>query len=167
MVQIVAVLTSIAFGGVILVVLGLIFFGGGGSTLADQQLSDAKALVEAQPDSPDAWEQLASGYAGTEDFPQAITAAEKAVALDPRDFSRLQTLVSLQVRTKDTAGAIDTVQGYTARNPRNAQAFLQLAQLAEQDGRTQLARLSYQAFLDLAPEDPNADAIRAKLKTLT
>ena len=167
MVQIVAVLTSIAFGGVILVVLGLIFFGGGGSTLADQQLSDAKALVEAQPDSADAWEQLASGYAGTEDFPQAITAAEKAVALDPRDFSRLQTLVSLQVRTKDTAGAIDTVQGYTARNPRNAQAFLQLAQLAEQDGRTQLARLSYQAFLDLAPQDPNADAIRAKLKTLT
>ena len=167
MVQIVAVLTSIAFGGVILVVLGLIFFGGGGSTLADQQLSDAKALVEEQPDSADAWEQLASGYAGVEDFPQAITAAEKAVALDPRDFSRLQTLVSLQVRTKDTAGAINTVQGYTARNPKNAQAFLQLAQLAEQDGRTQLARLSYQAFLELAPQDPNADAIRAKLKTLT
>ena len=71
------------------------------------------------------------------------------------------------MRTKDTAGAIDTVQAYTARNAANAQAFLQLAQLAEQDGRTQLARLSYQAFLELAPQDPNADAIRAKLKTLT
>ena len=166
MVQIVAVLTSIAFGGVILVVLGLIFFGGGGTTLADQQLNDAKALVEEQPKSADAWEQLASGYAGTEDFEQAKTAAERAVALDPRDFSRLQTLVSLQVRTNDTSGAIDTVQAYTARNPKNAQAFLQLAQLAEQAGRNPLARLSYQAFLQLAPEDPNADAIRDKLKTL-
>ena len=166
MVQIVAVLTSIAFGGVIIVVLGLIFFGSGGTTLADQQLSDAKALVKEQPNSADAWEQLASGYAGTEDFAQAITAAEKAVALDPRNFSRLQTLVSLQVRQNDTAGAIDTVQGYTARNPKNAQAFLQLAQLAENAGRTQLARLSYQAFLDLAPDDPNAPDIRKKLKTL-
>lgn len=167
MVQVVSVLTSIAFGGVIIVVLGLIFFGGGGSTLADQQLSDAKTAVKNSPQSADAWEQLASGYAGKDQFTEAIAAAKKSVALDPNSFSRLQTLISLQVRRNDTAGAIDTVQTYTARHPKDAQAFLQLAGLAEKASRTQLARLSYQAFLQLAPNDPNAAAIRTKLKTLT
>ena len=60
MVQVIAILTSLAFAGVIFVVLGLIFFGGGGSTVADHELSDARALVEERPNDADAWERLAS-----------------------------------------------------------------------------------------------------------
>lgn len=167
MVQVVAVLTSLAFAGVIFVVLGLIFFGGGGQTLADEQLGTAKDLVEKEPRSADAWEQLASAYAGKEQFDEAITAATRASALDPDDFRRLQTLVSLQVRQRNTNAAIETVQKYTAKHPENAEAFVQLAQLAEDGGKTALARLSYQTFLRLAPDDPNAKAIRARLKELT
>jgi len=167
MVQIVAVLTSLAFGGVILVVLGLIFFGGGGTTVADQQLSDAKALVEENPKSADAWESLASAYSGADQLDAGIAAAKRAVALEPDNFRRLQTLVSLQVRARDQAGAIETVQVYTARNPDSAEAFLQLGGLAEDAGRTPLARLSYLAFLRLAPDDPNAAAIKTRLKTLS
>jgi cytochrome c-type biogenesis protein CcmH/NrfG len=166
MVQIVAILTSLAFGGVILVVMGLIFFGGGGQTQADILLDEAKTRVENEPRSADAWEQLASAYAGTEEFDQAIEAAQRAVALEPGNFRRLQTLVSLQVRQNDTAGAIAVLQEYTTRNPRNGEAFLQLGQLAEQDGRTPLARLSYQAFLRLEPDDPNADLIQQRLDDL-
>lgn len=166
MVQVTAVLTSLAFAGVIFVVLGLIFFGGGGNTVADQQLSEAKALVEREPKNPDAWEQLASAYSGTEQLDEAVTAGRRAAALDPKSFRRLQTLISLQVRQNNTAGAIATVQAYTAKFPDNAEAFVQLAQLAENDGKTALARLSYQTFLRLAPDDPNADAIRERLKTL-
>jgi cytochrome c-type biogenesis protein CcmH/NrfG len=166
MVQVVSVLTSLAFAGVIFVVLGLIFFGGGGTTLADEQLSTAKSLVQKQPKSADAWEQLASAYAGKSQFGEATAAATKASALDPGNFRRLQTLVSLQVRQKNTSAAIDTVQKYTAKHPDNAEAFVQLAQLAESGGKTALSRLSYQTFLRLAPNDPNATAIRAHLKTL-
>ena len=165
-VQVVAVLTSLAFAGVIFVVIGLIFFGGSGQSLADEQLDEAKTLVAKKPHSPDAWEQLASAYAGTEDFGQAISAAKRAVTLGPNDFRRLQTLVSLQVRQQDTDGAIATLQGYTARNPNNAQAFLQLGNLADNANRTDLARLSYQAFLRLAPSDSNAAAIRNRVKEL-
>ena len=166
-VQIVAILTSFAFAGVIFVVLGLIFFGGGGQTIADEQLSTAQALVEKEPRSADAFEQLASAYAGTEQFDVAIVAAKRAIALDPGDFRRLQTLIALQVRQNKSAGAIAALQAYTAKNPKNAEAFVQLAQLAEDGGRTALARLSYQAFLRLAPDDPNADAIRTRLKALS
>ena len=165
-VQIVAILTSLAFGGVIIVVLGLIFFGGGGTSAAEQVLDDAKARVEAEPRSADAWEELASAYSGNDQPAEAIDAAERAVTLAPRDYRRVQTLVALKVRGADTAGAIVTLQGFTQANPGNAEAFLQLGQLAENAGRTDLARLSYQRFLQLEPDDRLAEDVRARLDEL-
>jgi Flp pilus assembly protein TadD len=165
-VQIVAILTSLAFAGVIFVVLGLIFFGGSTSA-ADQQLSDAKSRVEDEPNSPDAWEELASAYAAKNDYPQAIKAARHAVALAPKDFSSLQSLIGLQLQDGQTAAAVRSLQQFTSANPRNADAFLQLAQLAEQNGQTALARLSFLNFLQLAPDDPSAADVRAHLKQLT
>lgn len=167
-VQVVAILTSIAFAGVIFVVLGLILFGGGGSTAADEELADARALVEERPQDADAWERLASAQAapGVDEVDQAIASAERAVELDPGNFRRLQTLISLQIRQGRTGQAIIALQAFTAQNPQEAEAFLQLGQLAEQAGRTPLARLSYQRFLQLAPQDSTADDVRARLEQL-
>lgn len=167
-VQVVAILTSIAFAGVIFVVLGLILFGGGGNTVADDELSDARALVEQQPDDPAAWERLAAAQAapGIDRVDEAIASAEQAVELAPNDFRILQTLISLQIRTGDTTGAITALQDYTASPPTNPEAFLQLGQLAEQAGRTPLARLSYLTFLRLAPDDTAADTVRDRLQQL-
>jgi Flp pilus assembly protein TadD len=165
-VQIVAIFTSIAFAGVIFVVLGLILFGGGGTTVADEQLAEARERVEEMPNDPDAWEALASAQASLEDFDEAIVSARRAVELAPRDYRRLQTLISLQIRDGDQAAAITALQDYTAQNPRNAEAFLQLGQLAESVGRTPLARLSYQRYLTLAPDDSTADDVRARLEAL-
>ncbi|HMN98916.1 MAG TPA: tetratricopeptide repeat protein [Miltoncostaeaceae bacterium] len=167
LVQVVAILTSLAFGGVIIVVLGLIFFGGGGTSATEQVLSDAKTRVQEQPNNPDAWEELASAYSGNDQPAEAIDAARKAVTLAPRDLRRIQTLVSLQVRASDQAAAVETLQGFTERNPRNAEAFLQLGQLAEQAGRTDLARLSYQRFLQLEPNDRLAEEVKARLQQLS
>jgi Flp pilus assembly protein TadD len=165
-IQVVSIATSLAFAGVIFVVLGLIFFGGGGDSAADQQVHDAKNLVEKEPKSVDAWESLASAYAGKGDFDKAVGAARRAVALRPDDFSTLQTLISLQIRNKSQGAALDTLQSYTAKNPDNADAFVQMANLADDAGRTDLARLAYQRFLVLAPDDPTAPAVRQRLKQL-
>ncbi len=119
--------------------------------MADQQLSDAKALVEESPKSADAWEQLASAYAGTEDFDQAIAAATKASALDPNSFRRLQTLVSLQIRQNKTDDAINVVQKYSASHPENADA-LPPAGAAGPDRRAHPARAA------LVPDVPAAGA---------
>jgi cytochrome c-type biogenesis protein CcmH/NrfG len=166
LVQVIAILTSLAFGGVIIVVLGLIFFGGGGTSPAEQVLDDAKTRVQEQPNNPDAWEELASAYSGNDQPAEAIDAAEKAVALAPRNLRRVQTLVALQVRASRQPEAVATLQGYTERNPGNAEAFLQLGQIAEQAGRTDLARLAYQRFLQLEPDDRLADEVRARLQEL-
>ena len=165
-VQVVAILTSLAFAGVIFVVLGLIFFGGGGESAEDMLLDDAQARVESQPNDPDAYEELASAYAAKGEYPQAVDAAERAVALDPQDLGRVQVLVSLQLQSDNRAGAVAALQEYTAANPDDADAFLQLGQQAEAAGRTPLARLAYQTFLRLEPQDTNADAVRERLREL-
>ena len=113
MVQVVAIFTSIAFGGVIIVVLGLVFFGGGSASAEDQLLSDAKTRVQQEPKNPDAWEQLASAYRAKNELPQAIAAAQKALSFAPNDFSRLQTVISLQLDQGDSAGAIAALSEYT------------------------------------------------------
>ena len=108
----------------------------------------------------------ASAYSGNEQPTEAIDAAEKAVALAPKQLRRIQTLVSLQVRGGDGAAAVQTLQTFTQNNPQNAEAFLQLGQIAQQAGRTDLARLSYQRFLQLAPDDRLAEDVRAQLREL-
>ena len=63
----------------------------------------------------------ASAYAATEDYPQAIAAARRAVALEPDDLSRVQVLVSLQLQAGQAAAAVASLQDYTARNPEDAE----------------------------------------------
>ena len=122
--------------------------------------------MKKEPQSADAWEQLASAYAGAQQLDQAVNAQKHAIALDPDSLPRIRSLIALQSQAGETTAAITTLQAYTARHPRSSDAFLDLAQLAEQAKKTALARLSYQAFLRLSPDDPNAAAIKAKIKSL-
>ena len=163
-VQIVAIITSLAFAGVIFVVLGLIVFGGG-STPQGDLLDDALARVREEPTAEN-YDDLASAYAANEQLGEAVTAAKKAVELEPASYQRIQTLISIQIRAGQSDGAITTLQDFTRDNPQHAEAFLQLGQLAEQGGRTDLAGLAYQRFLTLAPEDPTAEDVRNRLEDL-
>ncbi|MDX6554268.1 MAG: hypothetical protein QOD86_463 [Miltoncostaeaceae bacterium] len=163
-VQIVAIMTSLAFAGVIFVVLGLIVFGGGKSEQSGL-IDDAMARVRENP-SASAYEDLASAYAGNNQLPEAVDAAEKAVELQPASYQRIQTLVSLQSRAGQLGAAIITLQAFTRDNPRHAEAFLTLGQVAERAGRADLAGLAYQRFVQLAPNDRTADDVRARLLEL-
>ena len=165
MVQIVAILTSAAFAGVIFVVLGLIVFGGGGQTVQGEQLDEARQRITTDK-SADAYDDLAAAYAANDDFEQAIDAARMSVKLEPGNFDRVEALVTLQIRAAQTGGAVTSLQEYTRDHRRNFEAFLLLGQLSEQAGRQDLARLSYQRFLQLAPDDARAEDVRDQLDEL-
>jgi cytochrome c-type biogenesis protein CcmH/NrfG len=164
-VQVVAIITSLAFAGVIFVVLGLIVFGGGSSE-QKSLIDDAMSRVRENPNSAGAYDDLASAYAGNDQLPEAVEAAEKAVELQPASYQRILTLVSLQIRAGQSAAAITSLQDFTRDNPQHAEAFLQLGQVAEQAGRNDLAGLAYQRFVQLAPNDRTADDVRARLAEL-
>ncbi|HWH15488.1 MAG TPA: tetratricopeptide repeat protein [Miltoncostaeaceae bacterium] len=165
LVKVAAILTSVAFAGVALVIIAVIVFGGTTSATG-QQVSDARAQVEEQPDNAAAWDRLAAAYQADGQTEEALQAARRAVQLSPREYIRTSTLVRLYVESGRPDQAIAVLQQFTRRNPDDATAFLQLGRLAQEDGRIPLARLSYQAYLRLAPDDVNADAVRQQLQML-
>ena len=167
MVQVVAVLTSIAFVGVIFVVLFAIVLGGGsGGGGHGDLVGPAEDRVEAQPNNPAAWDALAAAFVAEGELDEALPAAEMAAELAPGNINRLSTVIQIQLQTGDVDGAVASVESFTAKNPRNAEGFLLLGRLAAQVGQTAKARLAYQTFLRLAPDDQNAAAVRQAIQQL-
>lgn len=164
-VQVVAVLTSLAFAGVIFIVLGLVVFGGG-SSAESTLLGDARARVEQQPRDPAAWDALASAYLVNDQPREALAAARKAVTLAPDDLDRSISLATYAQQAGDPAASVAALQDYTRAHPQDAQGFFQLGQFAERAGRAPLAALAYQTFLRLSPTDPDAAAVRKRLGEL-
>lgn len=163
MVQVAAILTSIAFVGIFPLVLFGIVFGGGGSSSAhggEDFLGPAQVLVEERPRDPDAWSELADARLLSNDVDGAIEAQQRAVTLDPRNLDRATTLVQIYTQADDAEAALSAIETFTERNPTNAEAFRLLGTLAAQAGRNDLARLAYQTFLRLAPDNPDADLVR-------
>lgn len=165
-VQVSAILTSLAFVGTIFIVMGIVLFGGGSSPERDQ-VNDLKSRVEDQPNNADLWQQLASAYIGAGDMPEAVDAARTAVKLAPKNFRNVSTLVLALQESGDQSGAIDALQQFTNENRTNSEAFLQLGQAAQVAGRTTIAILAYQRFLQLEPGSARADFVRQQLQTLT
>lgn len=169
-VQAVAILTSVAFAGVIFVVLGLVLFGGG-STPESDLLDAAMERVREEEQkpaaerSPDAYDQLATAFAGDRQFPEAAMAAQTAYALEPRSFERASSAADLELRAGDRPAAIATLERFTRQNPGNAEGFRSLGDLALQSNPG-LARLAYQRFLQLQPDSPDAPSIRQSLRQL-
>jgi tetratricopeptide (TPR) repeat protein len=164
-VQVVAILTSIAFAGTIFVVMGIVFFGGGSSPERDQ-VNELKGLVERQPQNADAWQQLASAHIAAGDTQEAVAAAERSVELAPESFRNVSTLVLALQEAGDTGGAVDALEEFTNANRTNSEAFLQLGVSAQAIGRTAVARLAFQRYLELEPDSSRAEFVREQLQTL-
>lgn len=168
MVQVVAVLTSIAFIGVIFVVVGFIVFGGGGSSGANgggaELRSVAEDEIEADPQNPEGWSALAAAELQDGNTDAALEAAQMAAKLDPNDFDLVQTVVQVQVTSGNGPAAVQTLQNYTQSNPQDPDGFVTLGQIADQNGQTDLARLAYQRYLQLAPDGVLAADVRDRLE---
>jgi tetratricopeptide (TPR) repeat protein len=164
-VQVVAILTSIAFAGVIFVVLAVVLLGGGASPERDQ-VNEQRALVEREPDNADAWQQLASAHIAAGDTQEAIDAAQRSVELAPSSFRNVSTLVLALQEAGQNEAAVDALQRFTAANPENSEAFLQLGVSAAAIGRNQIARLSFQRYLQLEPDSARAEFVQQQIAQL-
>jgi tetratricopeptide (TPR) repeat protein len=165
-VQVVAILTSIAFAGTIFVVMGIVLFAGGSSP-EREQVEDLQVLVQRQPDDADAWQQLASAHIAAGDQQEAVDAARRSVELEPDSFRNVSTLALALQEAGNQDGAVDALQEFTDRNRDNSEAFLQLGQAAQAIGRVTIARLAFQRFLQLEPDSARAEFVREQLQTLS
>jgi tetratricopeptide (TPR) repeat protein len=128
----------------------------------------ARDLAAARSDLAQAQGNLASArVAADPNDPEALTIAQAAVTTAPGDYGAVQTLVAVATQQNNPSAALPALAGYTARNPRDAQAFADWGQIAEAAGQRNQAILAYQRFLVLAPDDTIAPDVRTRLRELT
>ncbi|MCU0308454.1 MAG: tetratricopeptide repeat protein [Thermoleophilia bacterium] len=163
-IRVAALLTTLAFAGIFVVVLAMVLGGNNGVDPRAEQLAAAREAVAARPADPAAWAALASAEVGDQDLPAAVRAAERAHRLAPGAPEHMSTLATLLAQDGRLDDAVRVAERYTARRPADAEGHLLLAQLADRQGdRPKIARLAYATFLDLQPDDPLAAEVRDRL----
>jgi len=125
-------------------------------------------LAQARSDLGKAQITLAQARLGVnQQDPEALTTALAAAQSAPGDLDVVLGLVTVATAQNNPAAALQALQRYTAINPGDAQAFAYWGQAAERAGQRNQAVLAYQRFLQLAPNDPLAGDIRARLAELS
>lgn len=104
------------------------------------------------------------GPATTPKLTQAIGQDPITQALTTRAQSQVSSVYG-QMQSA-YASATSTYKKLVAKSPRDPSLQLQLAQAAEAASDTPTAIAAYKKFLELAPDDPTAGAIRQRLKQL-
>jgi tetratricopeptide (TPR) repeat protein len=112
--------------------------------------------------TPDPSSKIGQAYSGSADPLTGADPINKAV----------QTLVndraskSYSAMTAAYKKAVSVYKSITSATPRDPNAWFQLAQASEASSDTASAITAYKRFLELAPDDPNAAAVRQRLKQL-
>jgi len=163
MAQIVAIIAAAGFAGIIVIVVVVLVFQGGPAS--NDPIKLAQKETQSRPKDAVAWDNLEGAYFAAQKLPEAQEAAQKAFDLRPNS-TRLETLATLMVQNGQTAQAFKVAQDYTAKHPGDAQGFLLLGALAEKAQNKNVALLAYATFVRLAPHDPVAATIRARIQFL-
>lgn len=175
-VKIVSVIAALAFaGGLIPIMIYVIFFGGGQEDGTGQILKEAIAKTQSEPKNPDGWDDLAAYYRDqannrTGDLPKATDAAKKALALTPEaspdKIARNETLVQILQTAGNGKQALNVANAFTNKHPNNPEGFFLLGSVARDEGNVPLARLSFERYLKLAPNGDLAEDVRAAVTNL-
>jgi choline-sulfatase len=126
--------------------------------------SQLAALVRRYPDGAMAWQELGVACLAAKDASAAKEAFLKALALDPEDPVAALNLGNLSAMSGDAPGAeryfLRSLEGEEAQG----EAHLNLGLLyGRVMGRPAEAAPHFARFLELAPDDPEAAAVRALL----
>lgn len=113
----------------------------------------------------DAWYNLGVGYSLRGDGTRAKDAYLRVLERRPDHVESRYNLALLYQEAGDTAAAEKTLQDLAQRKPDFPNTYLALGQLYARNAATlPQARAAYQQFLKVAPNDPNAAAVRQWLQ---
>lgn len=117
-----------------------------------------------EPENARVWEKLADAYQLQEESRKAEIALLEAMRHAPEEISlRIRYLRFVQT-LGDSAKLMRSIQEAKERFPEDATITLLLARAYERiEQNDRVARFYYNQFLQLAPNDPQAEAVRQKL----
>jgi putative PEP-CTERM system TPR-repeat lipoprotein len=102
----------------------------------DQALKAIGGLEKKQPDNPLTHNLRGTALLGKRDFPAARQSFERALALNPAYFPAAANLANLDLADKKPDEARKRFEAVLAKDPKNGQALLALAELRAKAGGT-------------------------------
>jgi tetratricopeptide (TPR) repeat protein len=158
---------------------------------AEARVNDLSTQLEASPGNGATMLALAEAYqvrAGTQqsgsakaqgDYAQALKLYEKFLGLaaaqqgatkkeiKDNKVKALESMAQINVIQGDLAQVVKVYERLTELRPNNADYFLAMGTAAQQSGDTPTALLAFTRYLALAPDAPEAETIRAWIKSQT
>ena len=127
-----------------------------------QAIHAMRQAVRRDPNLREALTHLASMLQATAQFAPLKDIAQRLQQFDDRDPQGWLFEASAWQGLHQPARAIQTYRALLARTPHSYPAWFNLAELLRQEGNERDAAAAYQAFLDTAPHDQNAQRARAR-----
>ncbi len=127
------------------------------------------AQIEDNPQDDAAMLQLANLYGDNSvgRYQDAITWFNRYLELNPDDVNVRMRIANIYINDlNDPQAAVTVMTEATTLAPQNAQTFYLLGLAQRQAGQNQAAILSWNRYLELAPDSSNADLIRQEIEKL-
>ncbi len=139
-----------------------------GNSNVDSQVKYYTDLINQNPQDKDSMLALASLYAqdSVGQYSDAINWFNKYLQIDPQNVDVRIRMGAIYLKMNDANSAVSVLTDATRLAPTNANAFMQLGVAARQAGQNQTAIAAWNTFLQLAPNDPSAPAVKNEIATL-
>ncbi len=129
-------------------------------------------IIEKDPNSSDAYIDLASIYNRLGDFEKSEQAYRKVTELNPKNADRIYYNVGVSIINKENLTASDRKRAEESfkkaieLNPSYAGAHLQLGYLLLGDGKMQQAKEHFKKYLELKPDSSEAETVKAIIESI-
>jgi tetratricopeptide (TPR) repeat protein len=121
----------------------------------ESALSWAQKVVEAIPESPEAWSHLAYMYRELKFYHEAILASNQAIGLKPEEAKYHRQLGLAYEFTKVYKTALSCYRKAIDINPKYAQAWSDIGDIHRSNQQHEQAIAAYQKAAGLEPENPD------------
>jgi len=133
-----------------------------------QRIRAAKELVEKEPENRRAWVQLGNDYFDSDQYPLAIEAYDKALALDPNDANVLTDQGVMYRKLGWYDKAIANFKQANTVDPAHLQSVYNLWVVYRQDLQDlDGAKKAIERYLEINPNGPKAAELRADLQMMS
>jgi tetratricopeptide (TPR) repeat protein len=120
--------------------------------LYPEAITRFQQALQSNPNSDDAWYDLADAYFRQRDYADALSAAQRVSPRGQKDTSYLALLADILVHLGQSDAAVKLLRQQIAANPDQDQAYLSLALVYLRSGNTSGAREILQRGLERTPD---------------
>ena len=119
--------------------------------------------VELDRDDHKAYYNLGNAYFKLKQFDRALSAYQRAAERDSDNSNIFYNIAQVHIERGDEEEAIRHLRQAIEHKVNDPEAYYQLGGLYHRLGKAREARLSFERFLELAPDHPQADRVRQLL----